>query len=246
MAPSDAGPFFFLGLLVLIYVDESGDLGWSFDQPYGKRGSSRYLTIAAMLIPDALDHLPARKVKHLYHAGRWDKTREKKWVDMPEASRETYAKSAVDLCAKHKEVAYRAIVVNKQRVAPNLRADSNKLYNYMLKLLLLDEMRRYRHVTLVPDPRSIKVENGNCLHSYLEMALYEIEADTTVEILNRDSKSCLNLQFVDMLAGVVGTHYEFKKSNHWETLKPFVRVKELFFAESTAALSAPPLQKHRA
>jgi hypothetical protein len=38
---------------MLIYLDESGELGWKFDAPYRKGGSSRYLTIASLVIsPD--------------------------------------------------------------------------------------------------------------------------------------------------------------------------------------------------
>ena len=124
---------------------------------------------------------------------------------------------------------YKAIVVYKQNVAAHLRSDSNKLYNYMLKLLLLDEMKKHARITLIPDPRSIKVESGNCLQHYLEMSLYEEGVATQLETLNRDSKSCLNLQFVDMLAGVVGTHYEFRKSVHLTALRPNCPVKQLFF-----------------
>jgi len=34
-----------------VYVDESGDLGWEFAQPFRQGGSSRYLTIASLLVP---------------------------------------------------------------------------------------------------------------------------------------------------------------------------------------------------
>lgn len=214
---------------MLIYVDESGDLGWSFDNPYGRGGSSRYLTIAAMVVPEAMDHLPTRKVKQLYTSSHWNYAQEKKWVDMPEAARSTFVRNATTLCKAHPIILYMAIVVYKQHVAAHLRADSNKLYNYMLKLLLLDEMKKHARVTLIPDPRSIRVESGNCLQHYLEMSLYEDGAATKLETLNRDSKSCLNLQFVDMLAGVVGTHYEFRKSTHWAALRPNCSVKQLFF-----------------
>jgi hypothetical protein len=217
---------------MLIYVDESGDLGWNFDHPYGKRGSSRYLTIAAMILPEALDHLPIRKVKQLYKQGKWDTAREKKWVDMPDPSRLTFAQNAIKLHELHQDIIFQAITVKKQNVAANFRRDSNKLYNYMLKLLLLETMRNYAQVTLIPDPRSIKVESGNSLHHYLDMMLYETGAATKLETLVRDSKSCLNLQFVDMLAGVVGTHYEFKRSAPWDLLSPHVRIKELFFNDS--------------
>lgn len=214
---------------VLIYVDESGDLGWSFDRPYGHGGSSRFLTIAAMILPGTLDQLPKRKVRQLYEHGKWDTKREKKWVEMPICSRIIFAKSAVSLQLVNENIIYKAIVVNKQNVNANFRRDSNKLYNYMLRLLLLDEMAKHPHVTLIPDPRSIKVEFGKSLHHYLEMMLYEKQAATKLESIIQDSKACLNLQFVDMLAGVVGTHYEFKKSEPWNILAPHIEVKPLFF-----------------
>ena len=34
---------------VSVYLDESGDLGWKFDAPYRCGGSSRYLTISAII-----------------------------------------------------------------------------------------------------------------------------------------------------------------------------------------------------
>jgi hypothetical protein len=214
---------------VLIYADESGDLGWSFDYPFGCRGSSRYLTIAAMILPEALDHLPARKLKLLYKHFKWNTKCEKKWVDMPTAARITFAQNAAILCQASASILYKSIVVNKQGVNENLRRDSNKLYNYMLKLLLLDEMKKHPRITLIPDPRSIKVESGNCLQHYLEMQLYEAQVPTKLELLHQDSKSCLNLQFVDMLAGTVGTHFECNKSKYLQLLSTNIEIRKLFF-----------------
>lgn len=212
-----------------IYIDESGDLGWSFGQPYGQGGSSRYLTIAALLVPDDLDHLPRRKVKDLYRYGKWDIKREKKWVEMSNDARQTFAKNAVSLRKKHLGISYKAIAVKKQNVNESFRRDSNKLYNYMIRLLLLDEMAKHPFVTLIPDPRSIKVQNGNSLHHYLEMMLYEQEAPTHLETVVRDSKDCLCLQFADMLAGLVGSRYEFQKIEPYTILASNLQIKNLFF-----------------
>lgn len=52
--------------MIYVYLDESGDLGWSLDKPFRYGGSSRYLTIAALIIPDNLRHLPKRIVKDIY------------------------------------------------------------------------------------------------------------------------------------------------------------------------------------
>lgn len=213
---------------VLVYVDESGDLGWSFDRPYGDGGSSRYLTIAAMLIPLNKDHIPQRVVRNLYNAGRWDTKREKKWVDMAPPFRQTFARSASKLALKHADIEYRAIVVCKDKVSLTLRADSNKLYNYMLKVLLLDKLARHERVTLIPDPRTVKVSNGKMLDHYLEMMLYEKAAPTQLEVTPMDSRHCLNLQFVDMLAGVIQTHFEMRQSNYWQELQHQVFLERLF------------------
>jgi hypothetical protein len=212
-----------------IYVDESGDLGWSFDKPYGQGGSSRFLTIAALIVPDDLDHLPKRKIKDLYTYAKWDPKREKKWVEMPAEARATFATNAVKLHEKHPSICYRAIVVNKQNVNASFRRDSNKLYNYMIRLLLLDELAKHPHVTLIPDPRSIKVQYGRSLHHYLDALLYEMQAPTTLETVERDSSDCRALQFTDMLAGVVGTHYEFGKSEPYRALARYFPTKNLFF-----------------
>jgi hypothetical protein len=212
----------------LIYVDESGDLGWSLDKPYGHGGSSRFLTIAAVIVPESLDHMPQRKVRQLYKHGKWDTKREKKWVEMPSASRTNFANNAKNLVETH-PILYKAIVAKKANVNESFRRDSNKLYNYMLRLLLLELMAQYEEVTLIPDPRSIKVENGKSLHHYLEMLLYEIEAPTKLTTSVRDSKNCLNLQFVDMLAGVIGTHYESNNSSFWNILSSRIEIRRLFF-----------------
>ncbi len=227
MAPLGA-IFFGAFVATLIYVDESGDLGWSLDKPYGHGGSSRFLTIAAMILPESHDHLPRRKVRQLYKHGKWDEKREKKWVEMPNTSRTNFATNAKNL-AENYPITFKAIIAKKANVNGNLRRDSNKLYNYMLRLLLLDLMAKYDEVILIPDPRSIKVENGKSLHHYLEMLLYEIEAPTKLTTAIRDSKSCLNLQFVDMLAGVIGSHHETNNSSYWNILSSQIEIKRLYF-----------------
>ncbi|MEE8430337.1 MAG: hypothetical protein V3S16_03735 [Candidatus Desulfatibia sp.] len=56
-----------------LYIDESRDLGFTF-KPRGK-GSSRYLTIAFLLVPKELSHLPKRVVKKLYKGRKVHLTR---------------------------------------------------------------------------------------------------------------------------------------------------------------------------
>jgi hypothetical protein len=61
-----------------IYIDESGDLGWSLEKPYGNGCSSRFLTICAVVVTsDDLAHLPGRLVRDMYKAHKWPTNKEK-------------------------------------------------------------------------------------------------------------------------------------------------------------------------
>lgn len=213
-----------------IFLDESGDLGWSLDAPYQRGGSSRYLVIAALLTPEGCIKHPERLIRQLYDHFQWRPRLEKKWVDMPEQARQTFAEAARNMLSQHPEIQCRAIVVNKRNVQPHLRQDSNLLYNYMTRLLLLEEMARHRTVHLMPDARSIKVESGQTFREYLQTELwYTAGARTVLSAHPMNSASSKGLQFADMLAGAIGSHYEFKRSAAFSVLQDAVPVLKLFF-----------------
>jgi hypothetical protein len=215
---------------LLIYLDESGDTGWSFDQPYGAGGSSRFLVITALAIPQALDHKPARLLRNMYRHRGWDSRKEKKWVHMSPEARSDFAAQAAKLLAQHDQIRCLAILVNKQKVMQHIRADSNKLYNYMVKLLLLDFMAQFPQVYFIPDPRSVRIESGNSLHDYLQTELwFTLNAPTKLETTPIDSRYCLNLQFADMLAGAIQSSFEFSNHRYFELIADKVALKKLFF-----------------
>ncbi len=223
----------FLGVFrnkLLIYLDESGDTGWSFDRPYGAGGSSRYLVITALTVSLELDHKPARMLRNIYRHRGWASHKEKKWIDMSPEARSDFTMQAAKLLAQHAQMRCLTIVVDKRKVMPHVRRDSNKLYNYMVKLLLLDVMAQQPHVTFIPDPRSIKVESGNSLHDYLQTELWFTKnSSTLLETTPIDSRYCLNLQFADMLAGAIQSQFEFANSRYFDLIANHVRLKKLFF-----------------
>ena len=214
-----------------IYIDESGDLGWKLDLPYGQGGSSRHLTIAAAVVSDDADkHLPGRLVRDMYKDHNWATDKEKKWTKMSTAHRVDFAVRAAKLVAAHPSIRLFAITVLKANVQEHLRADSNLLYNYMLKLMLLDELARHDEVILKPDPRTIKVQSGNSQHEYLQTVLwYESGARTRLHSEPQDSQKQLGIQFADMLAGVVQSHHEAANSKPWVQLRPATKCSRLFF-----------------
>ena len=215
----------------IVYLDESGDLGWSLDAPYRHGGSSRYLTVAALCVPREKRHLPKRVIKQLYEDFKWDTGKEKKWVDMPNAARESFAKAAARMCVDHPDIHLHALVVKKERVEDHIRKDPNKLYNYMIRLCVLDCMATFQEVTLIPDPRSIKVESGNSLHDYLQTELwFTLKVKTVLSTQPMDSATCRGIQFSDMLAGLIQTRFEDRFFDHIKICIRNLKLKRLFFA----------------
>ena len=102
---------------MLIYSDESGDLGWTFDAPYRTGGSSRHLTIASLIVDESIKHIPKRLISELYNKFKWPTSIEKKWSDMITEERTYFSKGAVKIVDNNKElIKYASITVKKENV----------------------------------------------------------------------------------------------------------------------------------
>ena len=219
--------------MTVIYVDESGDLGWTFTAPYRKGGSSRHLTLAAVLITSEKKHYAKRFIKSLQQKFKISKTDEIKWALLRPIDKNYVANELLSLKQKlGDDLLLMSMTVKKENVMPHIRKDPNKLYNYMMKCLLCEEMAKRPIVTLIPDPRSIKVESGNSMHDYLQTQLwFELNAATQLSTCPIDSKCCNGLQLADLLSGIVQSHFEDKKSIPYSTLSNngIITPRKLFF-----------------
>lgn len=216
---------------MIVYLDESGDLGWKFDAPYMRGGSSRYLTISLLIIPKQKKHIPKRIVKKLYKKLNWPPGGELKATDIKNKEhREWLAQKQADLVSNNNDIKLAAITVKKQNVQQHLREDPEKLYNYMTRLALADEVAAYPAVDFVPDARTVKVASGNSLVDYLQTHLwYERNAQTKITSLPQQSDKNLNLQFIDYLTNFIWRKYEFNDSRPHNIVNRFINKRELFF-----------------
>ncbi|MCW1273023.1 hypothetical protein MXE29_17695, partial [Acinetobacter baumannii] len=115
--------------MIAIYLDESGDLGWTFTAPYGKGGSSRTLTIACVICPrDKTKHLN-RIVTGFYKARKRPLNNELKSYDLSSKEKEQFVQQIIKLHSNHPDIKLLSITVNKKRVKTKLRNDPNALYN---------------------------------------------------------------------------------------------------------------------
>ena len=213
-----------------VFIDESGDLGFTFDRPYRFGGSSRYLTIAFLLVPEELSYLPKRIVRKLYQRKKQTTSAELKGPDLIAKDRVFIAKKVVNLLTNHPSIEAFAITAYKKKVADHIRRDANKLYNYMISLVLLDRIKDKPNITFIPDERSIKVQSGNSLVDYLQTKLmFDFDSKTIMKNNPQASYKVLNLQLVHFISNFVWKKYEDNHSLEYNILKQKVQFTHLFF-----------------
>ncbi len=149
---------------------------------------------------------------------------------MSASTRSAFASEIRALCDGNPDIILHAIVVKKQNVLAHIRADGNKLYNYMIKLALLKRMAKHDVVTMVPDPRSIKVKSGNSLHDYLQMELWFTErVNTNLLTCPADSATSKGVQFADVLAGIVQARFEDNVAHDFQIISSKLNLNRLYF-----------------
>lgn len=211
-----------------IYLDESGDLGWTLDKPHNRGGSSRYLTLAAVIIPTTKTHLITRIIRGIYKARKRSKTNELKSVELRPHERATFVRNLLEVKKSHPDILFTAITVDKTEVNSAFRKHPNGLYNYMTKRMLVKKMGHLSHVDFIPDARTIKVDLKHSLHDYLKTSLAESGFDTELVTTPLDSKDHFEVQFADILASIVWSYFEYGNS-HFKEIQNHVFHSKLFF-----------------
>lgn len=228
-------------MAVCFFLDESGDLGWTLDKPFGRGGSSQHLTIATISSDvDSLKYI-GRFMKTVKKKYGFSAKREMKWTDLTVQQKLDFSEQAAKLIRKHDGLQCYAIVVAKRGVADHLRNDKNLLYNYLIRTSLLDEIVKYPEVTLVPDPQGIAPNTGAPLHVYIQHMAYERAAEsgrrvTSVGYRQLDSSASFGIQFADMLAGIIQQKFEGINDDYFAQVSDITKVKRLFFPSAQSQL----------
>lgn len=212
----------------LIYLDESGDLGFSMDKPYQQGGSSRMLSIGAICLPEHKGKYLQRIVRAIYQKRKRTLKHELKSVSLNKADKELFLKLTAKLLQDHPDIQLYTITVFKEQVSERFRRDPNVLYNYMVKRLLLDVICQSEYVDFMPDRRSERVNTKWNMGEYLNQMIQEASIER--DIINKncvvspmDSSKHLELQFIDFYTGLIWAMYEYKEP----TMRTFIERHQL-------------------
>ncbi|TAE01043.1 MAG: DUF3800 domain-containing protein [Bacteroidetes bacterium] len=214
-----------------VYLDDSGDLGFKFEKPFRKGGSSRFLTIACVIVEEekAKNELK-RLVKKFYEKYNFKQEQEVKGTELTTYHKEFIQKEMVKLLSKFPVTQILTITVNKQNVRERLSKEPNKLYNRMIMNLLVEKIKKYKEVSLIRDNKSVKVESGKSLVDLLEdKLLFDLKSDVYIKDIPSDSKQVRNLVLVDWFVHMIWKEYEDQVVLLSEEIRSKIIRTELFF-----------------
>jgi len=205
-----------------IYLDESGDLGFS-------KRASRYF-VAGFVIPYdrlMLETTMKRILKRLHETGRYAK--EASELKFGDSSPYVRAKVLQELAAK--EVDIGCIILRKDKTKESLRDKKNILYNYtVVHHLISNVLPSYdpQDELQIMIDKSLSREARKAFDSYLsdkiswiwKAVLHRSETldQTRMRVSHVDSGSCPCIQAADFVAGATRRKYESGDGRYYEVM----------------------------
>lgn len=211
-----------------IFLDESGDLGWTLSKPRLQGGSSRFIVLAAITVPSGLNKHIERIITGFYKSRGRPHSNELKSTALNGHERKSFAKALTKLKEKHSAFSFHAVVAEKSNVIHALSNKTEVLYTHMAEQMLHQTIALYPSVDFYPDARTVKPKDKNALHNYLETRL--AIAGHTVDIRTHPSESGSHkeIQAADILASIVWAKYEENSTLFDDELINTVTLTKLF------------------
>ena len=213
-----------------VYLDESGDLGWNFNKPNKNGGSSRYLTLGYLIIPESKKKVTEKFVQRIYDKYNINPTSEKKGMKFSSHQRRVVAREIVKMMTANPDFRMGAITVAKEKVWPHVRTDGNKLYDYMIRQSVLDQICKYPHTKLIRDERTIKAQSDRSCIDYLQISLwFDYKVNSLIQDFPSPSHKHEGLILADWITNFVWSNYENGEKAAFTILAPKMKIQTLFF-----------------
>jgi hypothetical protein len=217
-----------------IYIDESGDLGWTLDKPNRHGGSSRYITITGIVISNEEEKYISRFIADIYNKYNLTPNIEKKGANFLAEHSYFITSQLHKIFNKSDSFKIISITVNKSKVFDSLRKDKNIFYNYVLGLLLKTEIVQHNDVEIVLDKRTIKVSHGESFPDYIKTEIWGQGLDIEISCDFVESTKNKMIWFADWYANFIWRKHEDNESSAYEQLLKLIPInrfveKRLFF-----------------
>jgi hypothetical protein len=217
-----------------IYIDESGDLGWTLDKPNRHGGSSKYITITGIIISANEEKYISRFINGIYKKYNLTPNIEKKGANfIPEHSSYITSQLTAKVINKSSSFKIISITVNKTNIYESLQKDKNIFYNYVLGLLLKPEIIQHNNIEIILDRRTIKVSQGESFPDYIKTEIWGKGHNINITCEFLESSKNKMIWFADWYANFIWRKHEDNESSSYEQLINFPKErfleKKLFF-----------------
>ena len=199
-----------------IFIDESGDLGFS-------RRGSRYFVLTAVAIDDQetlkrFQRIP-KKIRQRKLKKRLRKESELKFSNSSTVIREQFLRRASKLPIK-----VYAVIIKKEYTEKRLRDNLDILYNYLLKILLEKALAGMgnRRLTICLDKCMSPKQRENFEQYIKTEFVYLFEKLPEVRITHEVSDNNPGLQVTDFICGAFG--YKYNTTNLGEGSDQFTSI----------------------
>lgn len=217
------------------YLDESGDLGWTFDKPIRKGGSSRYLTISGFIVEEEHEKHIVRFILEMYSKYGLKNGIEKKGASFSSDHCKFITSQLNKIKSKAPSFKIITITVYKPKVNEALRKDKNIFYNYVLSLLVRQQILNCDCAKIFIDQRTIKVSHGQSFPDYIKTVVWGDDGcniDIDCEFINSYNNKMI--WFADWYSNWVWRRYENNDCEAYNLLNKlplsnFFIEKKLFF-----------------
>ena len=212
---------------ILAFFDESGDMGWKFDAPFREGGSSRKFIIGAALGSDNINRKLSKTIRRLWETQGWTSKNEKKWNGISDKAKRAFAELAAEMAQNNPDVKMCVAVLAKQDLPVHLRPDQHLLYAHLATNLIADELTACTQASICPDELNAGTGSANLLQHLMRHEMwFRRNCTGLIEQKSTQKAFVQALEFCDMLSGAAAAHFEDGRSEPWDILKPFVKVKE--------------------
>lgn len=202
---------------MVVYLDESGDLGFS-----GKRGSSKYIIITLLFVETS------RLIRYLIRKVREDLIIPKD-VEIKGSNLFPWKlKRIIKELSDHRFPIF-CIIVKKANVYRKSSAEPDRFYNFIVKEILRQAVIELNisiadRLTLVADDKTRKKFWGLDFISYLEREF----SDIGLRVHTEDSKTA-GIGAVDVISYAIQRLYEQNDSSYFKIIKERVRIRPYLF-----------------
>ena len=216
-----------------VYIDESGDLGWTLDKPNRNGGSSRFITITGLVIEETEQKYITRFISDIYKKYNLTPNVEKKGANFSPEHASFITSQLHKIFSKSDSFKIITITVNKSKVFDSLRQDKNIFYNYVLGLLLKPEIVQHDAIEIILDKRTIKVSHGESFPDYIKTEIWGQGLDITISCDFVESTRNKMIWFADWYANFIWRNHEDNENSSYNQLIKFPKdrffEKKLFF-----------------